>query len=551
MASQRFQQLMARAKARHHAIMSSEPVWDDNSKALLRRLTTLQDCKQAYHGNPRGELFIHWFYRQRKEDRLSRCEIFHLNMLQWFDVMDRVEVIHVRCASPNLSPTAAMLHAIHILSQGRAKVDFKCVLPRSSWEHDTIKEAAEYALETGKFVYYTHFKGVSRVEDSLFGDIVRKGYGSLDVFYWTWILYKSLFEAPEYAQAIGPIYRTGINKSYVQKNIDISWSELKGNPKYYVGSFQGFDGKLLRAKCEKLGLADAATRNKKLWVNDPYTVEMFLSLMFKPQEVFTSLMVSSISSYNLYSKRMFSRLLSNFKQWPELKRALAPDPISCKYAVLTYAYGDAHSLLREPLVKDDDVRYVCVTDNPDLKPGPQSAWEIVYDPWMEYSGRFKHMQAKFRPFRYVSAEKVLVVDSSIRIIGTLKEVFQLQCPGVLLKRHPVAATIGEELPRWASRGMPPQDMKVFKALLSLVGASPKDPVYELCISLWANTTTARALGEEVLALVEGAGHRNPFMSNQLCASALASKWFKGSVGVFDKPLPVEKYAHGTWKLLKR
>ena len=99
--------------------------------------------------------------------------------------------------------------------------------------------------------------------------------------------------------------------------------------------------------------------------------------------------------------------------------------------------------------------------------------------------------------------------------------------------------------------MPPRDMKVFQALLSLVGASTKDPVYELCISLWANTTTVRTLGEEVLALVEGAGHRNPFMSNQLCASALASKWFKGSVGVFGKPLPIEKYAHGTWKLLKR
>ena len=93
--------------------------------ALLERLATLHDFRMPYSGEQYGELFIHWFYRDRSADRLSRCEIFHLNMLQYFNVLDRIEVIHIRCAARN-GMTGAMKQAFEILSGGKAKVDFWC-----------------------------------------------------------------------------------------------------------------------------------------------------------------------------------------------------------------------------------------------------------------------------------------------------------------------------------------------------------------------------------------------------------------------------------------
>ena len=50
-------------------------------RELFERLTTLHDYRLPYDGKPNGELFIHWFYRERSVDRLSTCEIFHLNIM--------------------------------------------------------------------------------------------------------------------------------------------------------------------------------------------------------------------------------------------------------------------------------------------------------------------------------------------------------------------------------------------------------------------------------------------------------------------------------------
>ena len=74
-------------------------------------------------------------------------------MLRYFNVMDRVDAIHIRCAYGG-EMTAAMRQAEEFLGCGHAKIDFRIVPQKDSWEHDTIKEAAEYAAATGKEVRY-------------------------------------------------------------------------------------------------------------------------------------------------------------------------------------------------------------------------------------------------------------------------------------------------------------------------------------------------------------------------------------------------------------
>lgn len=527
------------------------PAYSGEDHSLLDRLTSPNETRMAVKCDPKGSLFIHWFYRDRVEDRLGMCEIFHLNMLRYFNVMDRVDAIHIRCAWDG-EMTDAMREAVRWLECGHAKVDFRVVRQKDSWEHDTIKEAAECAIRTGEFVYYTHFKGVTRVPDPLFGGSVRGGYGALDIYYWSWLMYWALFNAPEDAIAVGPMLRNGINKSYSYSNIDISWSALKGELYHYVGSFQGFDGAELGRRLGKMGLGDISARARKLWIGDRYTVEMFLSLVFGRGDVHTAYIIGPEHNYNLYAENRLPYRKAMFQRiYADDAAEFVPEKVSGEKAVITCLYG-SHSILREPLVIDEGVKYICVTDNASFKAPAGSAWRVIYDPWKEFGGRFRHMNAKFRPFRYTDTGQALYIDSSIQITGSVLPLFELASAGVLLKHHSSAKTIGEELARWPKlRGMPVEDVKRFAKFLPLVEGSLGSRVYGGDVCLWRNTVEARRFGEMVLALVEGAGVHEPFMSNQLCVSALAAKMFAGIVGRLPVELPMRKFRHNTWEEISK
>ena len=294
---------------------------DSYSIQLLSALTTLHDHKQPCSGPQRGELFIHWFYRDRKEDRLSRCEIFHLNMLQLFNVMDRVEAIHVRCAVSSLNITGAMQQAIDILSSGKASVDFKCVSPKDSWEHDTFKECVECAVGISKFAYYTHIKGVTHIEDDNIIGKYRNGSKTdpsrrieeIDVLYWCYVMYRYLFaDAPSSALAIGPLlhpHSPTMHYSDPSTGMFPPWAYKTAQ--HYTGSFQAFDGSFLRKRFEQLG-ASREMRDSTLWVGDPYTVEQFLTLCFHRDEV--SSLSAVLAPYRLYSDNQLPRYRAAFNQ---------------------------------------------------------------------------------------------------------------------------------------------------------------------------------------------------------------------------------------------
>lgn len=509
-------------------------------RELFERLTTLHDYRLPYDGNPSGELFIHWFYRERSTDRLSKCEIFHLNMLQYFNVLDKLEVIHIRCASTT-AMTGAMKHAVEILSSGKAVVDFKIVPQAKSWEHDTIKEAVEYSIDTGKFVYYTHFKGVSRIVDSSLGLYsARHKYGELDVLYWSYILYASLFDSSLSRSTNGVILRNGVNRSYMQNNYDCSWCVHKSRPNYhYAGSFQSFDGSALSAKFECLGLSKK-DRLKKLWIGDPYTVEMFLSLCSTPTETAFAHLGVGIGSYNLYKERRYGASLYAFMNLYKDKK---PFKIKSKYVVLTYLFGK-HNLLREPLYVDKDIEYVCISDRPNVV---SKTWKIVVNP-LAYlqDDRLRVAYIKFHPFEFVRAEKVLVLDASYQINGSILPLFENATNDVMLLPHLYRSYLGEELSVWVDSGrMTHSQEKWFKSVVPYLGGDLKEPLFELSASVWTDTPMARLLGIETYAVLE----YNGFPSNQIPCSLLACRHFKGFVGSIssDSMAGLKKYYHNTWK----
>lgn len=519
--------------------------WTIDETDLFNRLTTLQDYRLSYMGEPHGELFIHWFYRDRSVDRLSKCEIFHLNMLQYFNVLDKVETLHIRCAAKGVM-SGAMKEAIGILSKGKASVDFKVVPQKKSWEHDTIQEAVEYSISTGKFVYYTHFKGVSRMGDAEIGtSVARRKYGTLDIMYWCYILYVSLFDTALSRGFNGVILQRGINATYDIHGYDCSWSIHGKCPgHHYAGSFQSFDGSLLSERFLRLGLSQD-DRARKLWVHDPYTVEMFLSLVSDLTETSFTHLGLGIGSYNLYQGRRYPDTLYSFQHL--YVDTSVRHKIHGKYVVLTYLYGN-HTLLRDLLFVDAGVEYVCISDRP-LK--DSKVWKNIVNPLAYLSDdRLRVAYVKFHPFEFVDAEKVLVLDASYHITGSVLPLFEQATNDVMLLPHLYRSRLKEELSVWVELGrMTSQQASWFKTIVPYLGGNLDEPLYELSASVWSDTPMAHLLGMETYAVLEF----NGFPSNQIPCSLLAERHFKGFVGSIQPGAMkgLRKYLHNTWTLCNR
>lgn len=281
-----------------------------SEKELFNRLTALQKNVINVGDFKCGELFIHWHYPDRKIDGLNALEVFHLNMLRYFGIPNGMTKIHIRCACSQKELTNAMKLAINLL-EGKAEIDFKIVPNSLSWERDTIKEAAEYAIESGSLVYYTHFKGSSRMAPNV-NDRRTPICSFTDVLYWNYLMYRGLFtEQPKVFKAIGPIAYFGINPAYLKIN------NPNINPRYqFIGSFQAFDGNALKQSCINRGLSTKELRDKFIWnvSTGRYAVEMLLSMMFDEKDVHSYVQLpKKKAAYRMYRDNFCKHLINEFR----------------------------------------------------------------------------------------------------------------------------------------------------------------------------------------------------------------------------------------------
>lgn len=189
-----------------------------------------------------------------------------------------------------------------------------------------------------------------------------------------------------------------------------------------------------------------------------------------------------------------------------------------KKAVLTFIFGADKEILREPLVVDDGIRYVCVTDQP-LK---SDVWEIrrEYFPFVK-SDRDKVAIVKMQPFKFVDAEQVVTIDGSLQIKAHLGPLFDEAARHPIgLKRHPLRANLEQELPFWVGRGMPKETIHEFERMAEKDGLSlSRIPLFEGCVIAWRNTAFSHALGRSVLKLMERLGDgQNKLITNQCALS---------------------------------
>jgi len=508
---------------------------------VLNRYVTYGAVNEGeYDGERNGEMFVHWYYVDRKSDSITKCEAFHMNMFRMFAIPKRVSTIHLRVAGRD-NPNCAAIRAFDDMVTGYGcKLDMSFVEnDAEKWEHDTFKECVEYAVETGKYVYYVHFKGVTHFNDAAMTleprpDKHGAKMNEIDLMYWCYLMYRGLFEQNLGLPATGPLLRDGILRAY--KKADRSWS-YTNTMNHYMGSFQAFDGNALRDRFIEMKL-DYAGRARKIWNGNRYIVEQFLSMVFSPDEVQT-LLIGSLMSYSMHSDRRFGPYLKDFDRVKAGHTRHVPT-VKSKYAVITYIYG-GNEVLR-PVEPEAGIEYVCVTDDNTLQ---ANGWNFVVDKleWLSDS-RSRYHYVKLHPFDYVDAEQIVIIDGSYEIHPGMLEFISGCTSDIALKPHPARANLGEEVPEWVSRrGMTGSEASMFWNIVKILGGCQETELYEFDVSIWNKTRATVAMLDMAWAiLVSCAFSTDTCPSNQLAMSLLAGTLYKKLVSHINE-IPAIKHAH--------
>ena len=218
-----------------------------------------------------------------------------------------------------------------------------------------------------------------------------------------------------------------------------------------------------------------------------------------------------------------------------------------KYAVITYIFGKNQEILREPSVIDTDVEYICVTDLNDLK---SNTWKIIYEPQNEIrSLRDKVALVKFNPFKYTSAEKILIQDSSLNCIASLLPLFDdVAKYDICLKKHPLRDNLAEELPNWKVRGLTDNQISAFYMMAQKDKKVLTDiPLYECCVMCIHNNELTRILFNSLLTLMRMLGVNGNMIVTQQCPFAylLATYYDALRIGYIDQSKYFIRYFHNT------
>ena len=91
-----------------------------------------------------------------------------------------------------------------------------------------------------------------------------------------------------------------------------------------------------------------------------------------------------------------------------------------KYSILTYMFNNGDILRDAP--KDDNIEYICVTDNPNLQ---SDIWKIIIDEDLkDYDSELASFYVRYHPFKYCSGDICIRIDGSIQINKSLLSIFK-------------------------------------------------------------------------------------------------------------------------------
>jgi len=218
-----------------------------------------------------------------------------------------------------------------------------------------------------------------------------------------------------------------------------------------------------------------------------------------------------------------------------------------KYAVITYIFGKNQELLREPLIIDKGVEYICITDQKDLK---SKIWKIIYEPQSNVKSlRDKVALVKFNPFKYTNADKIIIQDSSLQCISSLIPLFEsINEYDIGLKKHPFQSNLKEELPYWKPRGLQQFQIKKFEKMASMNNIKLEEiPLYECCLLCIHNNEKTKEIFKQLLNLMKILGYNNDMIITQQCPFAYLLKTYYNNlkIKILNQHNYFNRYMHNT------
>lgn len=221
-----------------------------------------------------------------------------------------------------------------------------------------------------------------------------------------------------------------------------------------------------------------------------------------------------------------------------------------KYAVFTYIFGRNKEQLREPKFIDDNVEYICITDQQNLK---SNFWKIIYDPMDNVKSlRDKTALTKFNPFKYTEADRIIIQDSSLECKCSLNELYaELYNNDICLKKHPVRENLEQELPEWKVRGLTDSQISKFKNMAKNDGIKLTDiPLYECCVICIKNNKETKELFNSLLSLMRLLGENGNMIVSQQCTFAYLIKTFYPylKIGKINQNKFFTRYIHNSNKV---
>lgn len=218
-------------------------------------------------------------------------------------------------------------------------------------------------------------------------------------------------------------------------------------------------------------------------------------------------------------------------------------------AVITYIFGKNKEKLHDPMVIDENVEYICVTDQENLK---SSKWKIIYDPMKDVvSLRDKVVNVKFNPFKYTSVDNVCVMDSTFKIKNSLNDFFNLlETHDAVFKKHSYRKNLKDELPFWRYRGLDYKTIAKFNAMAKHDNINLSNVTQlEGCLFLLKRSELSEDICSTLIKYMKFLGtNENMIVTNQCPLSYIVYKNFKEKTGMFNYDLQKKffiRYKHNS------
>ena len=123
-----------------------------------------------------------------------------------------------------------------------------------------------------------------------------------------------------------------------------------------------------------------------------------------------------VVSFHTYEQLLFTRL-QYYKKYGERLQEIPTKPNSDSIIVYTAITGD-YDNLNDPLFTDDDIRYVCVTDNKNIR---SDVWKIIYVEDINTSNVMLARRIKILPWEYFDfCGTVVWIDANLPVRSDIR-----------------------------------------------------------------------------------------------------------------------------------